>query len=185
MLPFDVRTITVARSKYLPSHNRGIPVPKAPTTIGGHLRRRRLELKMHQSQAALKMGVSTVTLSRWECDKVYPTWEQQPKVAAFLGFNPFTNPALGGYKRNETDDVAILSPETHSNLGQKIVERSVACRSTIKKFAQELGLSPKTIRNWETNRRSPNPTLRCKVEKLLNGGEKPSSNGPAQDSVNC
>ena len=40
------------------------------TPFGGHLRRRRLQLKLHQWQAAQKLNVSTVTLSRWECDKV-------------------------------------------------------------------------------------------------------------------
>src|SRR5437879_702492 len=76
MLPCCDRTINVPRAKYLPSRNRGIPIPKEPTTIGGHLRRRRLQLGIFQSEAAKRLGVSMVTLSRWECDKVYPTWPQ-------------------------------------------------------------------------------------------------------------
>ena len=79
----------ISRDKYLPSHNRGIQVPNEPTTVGGHLRRRRLQLKIHQSQAARLLRVSTVTLSRWECDKVFPTAPHQPKIVAYLGHDPF------------------------------------------------------------------------------------------------
>ncbi len=97
------------RDKYLPSHNRSVPVPKSPVTIGGHLRRRRLQLKIRQAEAARILKVSTVTLSRWECDKVYPTWPHQPAAIAYLGYDPFTNPALGRPKGNETQVVAFLS----------------------------------------------------------------------------
>ncbi len=94
-LPFCDRAICVPRAKYLPSKNRGIPVPKEPKTIGEYLRRRRLELGILQAEAARRLGVNTVTLSRWECDKVCPTWPHQPRVTAYLGYDPFTNPALG------------------------------------------------------------------------------------------
>jgi hypothetical protein len=69
MLPCCERTIHISRDKYLPSHNRGIQVPKEPTTVGGHLRRRRLQLRIYQPEAARRLGVSMVSLSRWECDK--------------------------------------------------------------------------------------------------------------------
>ena len=73
MLPLYERSVRISRDKYLPSRHRGIQVPKAPTTIGGHLRRRRLQLKLFQPEAARRLGVSMVSLSRWERDKVYPT----------------------------------------------------------------------------------------------------------------
>jgi len=95
MLPFSDRVWSVPRSRYLPAQNRGIVVPKDPTTIGGHLRRRHLELGIHQSEAARILQVSSVTLSRWECDKVYPTWPQQTRVSDYLGYDPFIDPTLG------------------------------------------------------------------------------------------
>jgi DNA-binding transcriptional regulator YiaG len=79
----------IARDKYLPSRNRGIQVPKEPTTIGGHLKRRRLQLKIFQPEAARRLAVSTVSLSRWECDKVFPTAPHHPQIVEYLGFNPF------------------------------------------------------------------------------------------------
>ena len=83
----------ISRDEYLPSRNRGIQVPKHPTTIGGHLRRRRLKLKILQSEAAQKLQVSTRTLSLWECDSVFPTAPHHPQIAEYLGFNPFTTVA--------------------------------------------------------------------------------------------
>ncbi len=89
MLPLYERTVRISRNKYLPSHNRGIPVPKEPSTIGGHLRRRRLQLKIYQPEAARRLGVTTVSLSRWECDKVFPTAPHHARIAAYLGYNLF------------------------------------------------------------------------------------------------
>jgi hypothetical protein len=88
-LPFCESRICIPRDKYLPSHIRRIPVPKHPTTIGGYLRRRRLQLKIYQPEASRILRVSTVTLSRWECDKVAPTPPHYRRIAAYLGFDPF------------------------------------------------------------------------------------------------
>jgi DNA-binding transcriptional regulator YiaG len=93
MLPLYERSMRVSRDKYLPSSNRGIQVPKEPTTIGGHLRRRRLQLKIFQAEAARRLAVSTVSLSRWECDKVYPTAQHNAQIVQYLGHNPFKNGA--------------------------------------------------------------------------------------------
>ena len=49
---------------------------------------------MHPPEAARLLGVSTATLSRWECDKVYPNPEFHSQ---YLGSDPFTaipNPDL-------------------------------------------------------------------------------------------
>jgi DNA-binding XRE family transcriptional regulator len=96
MLPFCDRTAHVPRSKYLPSRNRGISIPKEPMTIGGHLRRRRLELGVLQAQVARKLGVSTVSLSKWECDKTFPTGSYRGRIIAFLGYDPFDGAAKSG-----------------------------------------------------------------------------------------
>lgn len=169
-MPFCDRYVRVPRDKYPPSHIRGIPVPHQPTTIGGHLRRRRLQLKFLQSQAASKVGVSTVTMSRWERDTVYPTWPFQPRIAEYLGYDPFTDPALGSPKGNETEFVAILSPEAPDNLGQRIVLQSIKARMTRKEFARKLRLSPKTVWNWQTGRRQPSESLLRRISKLIGVG---------------
>ena len=70
---------------------RGIPIPKNPTTIGGHLRRHRARLRLHRSEASYSLGVSTVTLSRWECDKVFPRVQFHRQIIEYLGYDPFEN----------------------------------------------------------------------------------------------
>ncbi len=131
------------------------------------MRRRRLQLGIHQSEAACRLGISTVTLSRWECDKVYPTWAQQPAVAAYLGYDPFTNPALGRPKSNETQFVAFLSSEAPANIGQEIVRHCIKMRKTRKQFAKEIGINAKTIRGWETGRRHPSVLLQRRIMEFL------------------
>lgn len=167
MLPLRDRLASILRSKYLPLHNRGILVPKEPATIGGHLRRRRLQLRQHQSKVAEQLGVSTVTLSKWERDRIYPSWDHQPQIADFLGYNPFTNPALGGYKSNETLDVASLSSKDTANAVQRFHKLRILLRKNRTQCAKELRISARTIWNWETNRRSPSPKLQKKLSRFL------------------
>src|SRR5437867_840639 len=66
-LPFCERVIRFPRSKYLPSRNRKVPVPRNPTTIGGHLRRRRLQLNIFQPEAAHRLNVSTIGFYSFLC----------------------------------------------------------------------------------------------------------------------
>ena len=153
------------RGKYLPSHNRGVPVPKTPTTIGGYLRRRRLQLKIFQSEAARRLKVSTVTLSRWECDKVYPTWPRQPAVIAYLGYDPFTNPALGRPKGNETPGVALLSSAPSADISQQIMKRRLELKKTRKQMAKEMGISVKTLWGWETKRHKLSALLQDRIHQ--------------------
>ena len=157
----------MSRDKYLPSHNRGISVPTTPTTIGGHLRRRRLQLKIFQSEAARILKVSTVTLSRWECDKVYPTWTHQPALIEYLGYDPFTNPALGRPKGNETSGVAFLSSAASAEIGHLFKKRRLELKKTRKQMARELGISVKTLWGWETKRHKPGILLREHILRSL------------------
>jgi DNA-binding transcriptional regulator YiaG len=84
-----------------------------------------------------------------------------------LGFNPFTNPALGSPKGNETEGVAFLSAEVSANLGEQIIRHSIKMRKSRQQIAKELGLNPKTVRNWETGRRKPSAHLKKRIEILL------------------
>jgi len=159
--------VRIDRSRYLPLHNRGILVPRHPQTLGGHLRRHRLQLKILQSQAARVLRVSTVTLSRWERDTVYPTWAFQPRIIEYLGYDPFTNPALGRPKGNETPFVAILSSDGSVPFGTALRKYRLEMRKNQKEFACELGVDTKTLRDWETNKHNPLPTLRRRLLKFL------------------
>ena len=111
MLPFCDRSVSVARKDVASVWTRSFPIAKEPTTLGQHLKNKRFMAGMRQDETAVKLGVSNRTLSLWETDRVYPAWAFQPRLAAYLGYDPFTDPTLGSPKRNEPSRVAILSPD--------------------------------------------------------------------------
>lgn len=126
---------------------------------------------IRQSEAAVKLGVSNRTLSLWETDRVYPAWAFQPRLIIYLGYDPFTNPALGKPKGNETKLVAFLSSETPANIGQEIVHHCIKMRKTRKQFAKEIGINPKTIWGWETGRYCPSLALQHRIVECLQIGK--------------
>ena len=38
------------------------------------------------------LGVSMVTLSLWECDKIFPTAPYHASITEYLGYDPFKTP---------------------------------------------------------------------------------------------
>lgn len=167
MLPSCERLVRVSRRKYLPSHNRKIPVPSEPSTLGHHLRRRRLELNVFQAQAAQQLGVSMRTLSLWECDKLHPTWQYWPRIVEYLGFNPFVNPALGGPSGNKRSDVACSEQKPPDTYGRQIMRRRLEMWKSQKKLADELGVDVKTLSEWEMNRHSPSSANKKIIDQIL------------------
>jgi DNA-binding XRE family transcriptional regulator len=122
---------------------------------------------IRQSEAALKLGVNKRTLSLWETDRVYPAWAFQPRLISYLGYDPFTNPALGSPKGNEPSCVAFLSTDDPVTLGQKIKQKRLKLRKTRKQMALELGISVKTLWGWETDRRRPATQGQKQIAKFL------------------
>jgi transcriptional regulator with XRE-family HTH domain len=167
MLPFCDRTVSVARKDVAPVWTRSFPIAKEPTTLGEHLKKKRFLAGIRQSEAALKLGVSDRTLSLWETDRVYPAWAFQPRLITYLGYDPFTNPALGMPKGNETSCIAILSSNAHITTGQKIKQRRFMLKKTRKQLASELGVSVKTLWGWETDRQQPTTQGQEQIAKFL------------------
>lgn len=166
-LPFDRQDIRVQRSRYLPLSNRKVPVPRNPTTIGGQLRRRRLQLGLLQREVAQKLGVSMRTLSLWECDKVYPMWEYQPRIAAYLGHNPFTDPEMGRPHDNKSIIVVNLTTEAAMTFGDNLREVRLKHRLSRVVFAKQLGVNTRTLRNWEMGIHAPLRSKKTKIEAVI------------------
>jgi DNA-binding XRE family transcriptional regulator len=120
-------------------------------------------LGLFQSAAARQLRVSTVTLSKWERDVLYPAWSNQSKVIEYLGFNPFTDPALGRPLGNERVPVLLLS-----SFGYQLRQKRLAMRLPRKALAEQLGISWKTIWGWENGRRNPLRNLKQRLENFLN-----------------
>jgi DNA-binding transcriptional regulator YiaG len=144
-----------------------VPVQTDLNSLGRHLRRRHLQLKIFQSEAARRMKVSNRTLSLWECDRLYPTWFYWPRIIAYLGFDPFTDSTLGRPKGNETNGVAILSTETPATIGPQIARRRMELKRTRTQFAKELGVSVKTLWGWETGRHEVSRLLNERMKDFL------------------
>jgi len=98
---------------------------------------------------------------------VYPAWAFQPRLIAYLGYDPFTNPALGKPKGNETSCIAILSSAAPVTTGQKIKQRRFELKKTRKQLASELGVSVKTLWGWETDRWEPTAKGQKQIEAFL------------------
>jgi DNA-binding transcriptional regulator YiaG len=81
-----------SRTYRLDSRNSG---PDELHTLGDHLRRRRLTLKLPQEQAAKQLGVGRASLQHWEQDRQKPGAASLPAIVKFLGYNPLLIPRSG------------------------------------------------------------------------------------------
>ena len=59
--------------------------PKNPVTIGEHLKKRRLDLKMKQPEVAKIIGVCSNVISRWETNREKPTRKHIQAIENFIG----------------------------------------------------------------------------------------------------
>ena len=58
-------------------------------TIGDHLRKKRLDLRLPQKQVAKKLSVKTCTITNWEGNATAPTYQYYGAIMHFLGYSPF------------------------------------------------------------------------------------------------
>lgn len=164
MLPSCDRVVSVPRKDVFPVWTRSFPVAKQPQTIGEHLRKKRLDSGLRQSQVAHKLVVSNRTLSLWECDRVYPTWDYHRRIIDYLNYDPFASCGLRDPYSNETAVVASLSPTT---FGERIRMRRLELKMTVKQCAQKLKVTAKTLHGWEKHRHEPNRRIQNQVIEFL------------------
>jgi transcriptional regulator with XRE-family HTH domain len=62
--------------------------PDNPTTIGQHIKKRRLDLGLRQEDLAGSMGVRPPVCERWEQKNRLPSKKVWPKIIEFLGYDP-------------------------------------------------------------------------------------------------
>jgi len=63
--------------------------PKELKTVGDHLRRRWLELKLLQEDVAERLGTTPCTLRNWEKNMSSLSLAFIPKIIRFLGYVPY------------------------------------------------------------------------------------------------
>jgi transcriptional regulator with XRE-family HTH domain len=71
-----------------------VRIPTELQTIGDHIRRRRLGLKLLQKDVAEQLDVDKTSVFNWESNTSNPEFRYMPAIIRFLGYNPL--PAADG-----------------------------------------------------------------------------------------
>jgi site-specific DNA recombinase len=128
---------------------RVVRIPKQPQTVGDHIRRRRLALKLMQSDVAERLGVTESSIWNWESGQWQPDLRCMPSIIAFLGYNPL--------------------PEV-TTLGERLVRHRISLGLSQKEAAAEIGVDPATLARWEKEEREPTGAHLAEVRRFLDGG---------------
>lgn len=126
--------------------------PESPSTLGQHLRKRRLDLGLTQEQVAARFGISVTSYNYWEADRIDPKIAQWPEITRFLGRDPSPAP---------------------TSFGEALGALRRALGFDKRKLAATLGADVKSILNWEAGRTSPLPAVRKKISFLANQADEP------------
>lgn len=118
-----------------------------PQNIGEHIKKRRLELKLLQSDLAKIFDVCEDSITGWENGRNTPQIQYYPKLIEFLGYSPF-----------------LVETET---LGGRIKQFRILNGLSQKAFAIKMGVNESTIFSWEKGEHSPFPAKRKILEEIL------------------
>jgi len=128
------------------SVRRTIRIPIEPKTIGDHIRRKRLSMKLFQKDVAARLGVKTPTIWSWENDGGPVEFRYMPAIIEFLGYNP-------------------LPPAT--NWAERLVRHRRTLGITRNEAARRIGIDPSTLARWERGEREPTGSLGVRAERFL------------------
>jgi len=138
-LPFCHAELRAPKPK--PSH-----YPQQLNTLGDHIRSRRLDLDLFQSDVAEQIGVDTTTICNWEGNASIPAIRYIPAVLQFLGYDPF--------------------PPAHT-LAERLVTARKGLGLSQQKLARSLGVDSGTLQSWEAGQRRPTARSVERVERFL------------------
>ena len=105
------------------------PYDFEPKTLGDHVLKRRLFLKLSQPQLAKLLGVAAETVLNWELNYRKPSINHIGKLIQFLGYDP-----------------ALSNP---SSIAELLLAKRRELGWTQKVAAQNLGVDPCTWSSWE------------------------------------
>lgn len=121
--------------------------PHDPQTLGEHLKKRRMDLRLYQTEVATLLRVDAETIGNWEDGSTYPRIRSYPAIIAFLGFSPF---------EGETE-----------TFGGKITAYKKEHGLSTKKLAKLLGVDEGTVSKWVRNECVPLARSREKVFSII------------------
>jgi transcriptional regulator with XRE-family HTH domain len=115
-------------------------------TLGDHLLRRRLTLKLLQRDVADQVGVDKTSIYNWENNRSKPGLAYMPAIIRFLGYNP-------------------LPPS------DKRSDRLVGCRRALgisqKQAAAQIGVDQSTLARWERGEREPTKGFALRAARFV------------------
>jgi transcriptional regulator with XRE-family HTH domain len=107
-------------------------IPQNPKTLGDHIKKRRLELGLFQSDVAEIIGVTEPTVTNWEKNRTQPALRALPKIVEFFGNDPI--------------------PCDKKNLSETLLKYRKCRGLTQQELANQIGIDPTTLSRMERNR---------------------------------
>ena len=117
------------------------------SSIGLHIKKKRLDLKLLQKDVALLVGVTEESIMHWETGRFPPQLQFYPGIIKFLGYNPFAveTETLGGKVKN----YRFLKGISHKKMGKLV------------------GVDGATISTWETGKHEPQGANLTRLNDVL------------------
>ena len=137
------------------STGRLVRIPTVPQTVGDHIRKKRLGLKMHQREVADELGVDKTSVFNWEANTSAPEIRYMPAIIRFLGYNP--RPAAKGWR-------------------ERLVWHRTTLGITQKAASRRIGVGQGTLAKWERGERGPQGRFLDRVKRFLDDQEERRSN---------
>jgi transcriptional regulator with XRE-family HTH domain len=125
-----------------------IQYPTHITTIGDHLRKKRLDLGLLQREVADRTGATECSVYLWETNRATPTFSFQPAIVEFLGYCP--------YDPEWTPGETLAWIRKYLGLSQKAM-------------ARRLAVDPGTLAKWERGERVPKGRFLGMLDRWIGG----------------
>ena len=122
--------------------------PKTLKTLGDHLKKRRMDLKLSQGEVARRIGAVESSVLNWEKNRAKPSLPFLPRIIELLGYVPYDS--------------------TEKTLGEKIVDHRKSFGLSQEKLALSLGIDPSTLGRWERGERKLSKESLKELKKKLN-----------------
>lgn len=124
-----------------------ISYPKNPKTVGEHLKKKRMDLKLLQSDLAKILGVCTDCVTYWENNRSKPQIQHFPAIQLFLGYS------LVRFDEKKFEG-RLKEYRWRKGLSQK-------------RLGEMLGVDASTVGSWEKGKSVPSACNLKELESLI------------------
>jgi DNA-binding XRE family transcriptional regulator len=97
----------------------------------------------------------------------YPTWDYHASIIEYLGYDVFELTGLRDPYCNESNGVAFFVDDSTEQIGQRIREKRLELKLTVRGFARKIGVDVKTLRDWERGKHRPLKNMTDRIRSFL------------------